>query len=315
MLKMINANKVETGKRIRELRREKGYKSIEKFADELGYSRQTVAKWENGETMPTLDTLYDIVSVLDCDMGYLLCLYDTRYFEHAEICEETGLSAEAVEILMEEKKRLNKIDEWNEKKNGYAEHKSRSLMLEVIERIIKNDKYIQTEIEELKTTRRNIKSLEEEEDFKDIEKAFNEALKERISWEYADGGSFEDAERKSIFLDKLREIAIRYYDSNEYNEKQREFLDELITMARDGRLALGENSPDRIIQPTEMTEEEIKSFFKVPIDTQAQADEYVNIHFQAYDVLSRRAELEKEELAIGLKFQKIVNDVIESFIS
>ena len=80
-------------------------------------------------------------------------------------------------------------------------------------------------------------------------------------------------------------------------------------------MALGENSPDRIIQPTEMTEEEIKSFFKVPIDTQAQADEYVNIHFQAYDVLSRRAELEKEELAIGLKFQKIVNDVIESFIS
>ena len=105
MLKMINTNKVETGKRIKNLREEAGYNSQESLAEKLGYSRQTVAKWENGKTMPTLNTLYDIVSVLDCDMGYLLCLYDTRYFEHAEICEETGLSAEAVEKLMEEKKR------------------------------------------------------------------------------------------------------------------------------------------------------------------------------------------------------------------
>ena len=92
---MINTNKVETGKRIKNLREEAGYNSQESFAEKLGYSRQTVAKWENGKTMPTLDTLYDIVSVLDCDMGYLLCLYDTRYFKHAEICRETGLSAEA----------------------------------------------------------------------------------------------------------------------------------------------------------------------------------------------------------------------------
>lgn len=108
MLKMINTNKVETGKRIKNLREEAGYNSQESFAEKLGYSRQTVAKWENGKTMPTLDTLYDIVSVLDCDMGYLLCLYDTRYFKHAEICEETGLSEEAVNLLIEYKK--NGID-------------------------------------------------------------------------------------------------------------------------------------------------------------------------------------------------------------
>lgn len=306
---MINANKVETGKRIRELRREKGYKSIEKFADELGYSRQTVAKWENGETMPTLDTLYDIVSVLDCDMGYLLCLYDTRYFEHAEISEKTGLSAEAVEILMEEKKRLNKIDEWNEKKNGYAEHKSRSLMLEVIERIIKNDKYIQTEIEELKTIKWNIKGLEEDENFKDIEKAFNEALKEKISWEYADGGSFEDAERKAIFLDKLREIAIRYYDSNEYKKANKE----LIAMLKEGNMLARQYSSDGEIQVKELTEDDIKLITE--ISPEEEAKRYTDRHFQDYEVLFKRAELEKEELAIGLKFQKIVNDVIESFIS
>ena len=91
----------KTAKRIKQLRKEAGYKSIEKFADELGYSRQTVAKWENGEATPTLDTLYDMVSILDCDMGYLLGLYDTRYFEHAEICEETGLSEDAVNVLKE----------------------------------------------------------------------------------------------------------------------------------------------------------------------------------------------------------------------
>ena len=55
MLKMINANKAETAKRIKNLREEAGYKSQKSFAEKLGYSRQTVAKWENGETMPTLE--------------------------------------------------------------------------------------------------------------------------------------------------------------------------------------------------------------------------------------------------------------------
>lgn len=96
---MINENKTKTGKRISELREKAGYKTIEKFADELGYSRQTVAKWENGNAMPTLDQLCDIVSLLECDIGYLLCLYDTRYFEHADICKTTGLSEKAVNIL------------------------------------------------------------------------------------------------------------------------------------------------------------------------------------------------------------------------
>ena len=309
MLKMINTNKVETGKRIKNLREEAGYNSQKSFAEKLGYSRQTVAKWENGETMPTLDTLYDIISVLDCDMGYLLCLYDTRYFKHAEICEETGLSAEAVEILMEEKKRLNKIDEWNEKKNWFVEHKGRSLMLEVIERIIKNDKYIQTEIEKLKTNKWNIKGLEEDENFKDIEKAFNEALKEKISWQYADGGFFEEAERKEIFLDKLKENAIKYYDSNEYKKAN----EELIAMLKEGNTLARQYSGDGAIQVRELTEDDIKLITE--ISPEEEAKRYTDRHFQDYEVLFKRAELEKEELAIGLKFQKIVSDVIESLIS
>ena len=312
----MNYNYKEIGKRIKSERKLLG-KSQEELSGDLKVKRSTVGSWENGKTLPSFQTMINMCKMFNCEMGYLLCEegYEEKTRKITDICRETGLSAEAVEILMEEKKRLDKTDEWYEKKKWSVEHKSRSLMLEVIERIIKNDKYIQTEIEELNTIKRNIKSLEEEEDFKDIEKAFNEASKERISWEYADGGSFEEAERKELFLDKLKEIAIRYYDSDEYKEKQQKFSDELITMARDGRLALGEISPDKIIQPAEMTEEEIKSFFKIPMDIEAQADEYVNMHFQAYDVLSRRTELEKEELAIGLKFQKIVNDVIESFIS
>lgn len=107
---MINENKTKTGKRISELREKAGYKTIEKFADELGYSRQTVAKWENGNAMPTLDQLCDIVSLLECDIGYLLCLYDTRYFEHADICKTTGLSEEAVNVLVNLQKRREHSD-------------------------------------------------------------------------------------------------------------------------------------------------------------------------------------------------------------
>ena len=306
----MNYNYKEIGKRIKSERKLLG-KSQEELSGDLKVKRSTVGSWENGKTLPSFQTMINMCKMFNCEMGYLLCEegYEEKTRKITDICRETGLSAEAVEILMEEKKRLNKIDEWNEKKNWFVEHKSRSLMLEVIERIIKNDKYIQTEIEKLKTNKWNIKGLEEDENFKDIEKAFNEALKEKISWQYADGGFFEEAERKEIFLDKLKENAIKYYDSNEYKKAN----EELIAMLKEGNTLARQYSGDGAIQVRELTEDDIKLITE--ISPEEEVKRYTDRHFQDYEVLFKRAELEKEELAIGLKFQKIVNDVIESLIS
>ena len=49
-------NTVETGRNIRQLRRERGL-SIQDVQNALLVNRQTVFKWQRGDTLPTLDNL------------------------------------------------------------------------------------------------------------------------------------------------------------------------------------------------------------------------------------------------------------------
>lgn len=60
------------GERIRELRREAGYDSIEAFARALGYSWPTVSRYERGVTTPDLVRLHHIAAVLKVDVTDLI---------------------------------------------------------------------------------------------------------------------------------------------------------------------------------------------------------------------------------------------------
>ena len=51
-------------KNIKKYREEKGLSQTE-LANELGYDRSTVAKWENGSLKPFAETLNAIANVLD----------------------------------------------------------------------------------------------------------------------------------------------------------------------------------------------------------------------------------------------------------
>ena len=44
----------------------------QQLADRLGVTHQTVSNWENGRSMPNLDTLSDISKKLNIDINYLL---------------------------------------------------------------------------------------------------------------------------------------------------------------------------------------------------------------------------------------------------
>lgn len=60
------------GVRIRELRREAGYDSIEAFARALGFSWPTVSRYERGVTTPDLVRLHHIADVLGVSVEDLL---------------------------------------------------------------------------------------------------------------------------------------------------------------------------------------------------------------------------------------------------
>lgn len=105
MLKM-KYNFAEIGERIKKERKAHGFKSQDSLVDELKerfafpITRQTLAKIEKGENNHyDCDLLFALCEIFDCEMGYLLCEYDTRYGREKDVATDTGLSQEAATEL------------------------------------------------------------------------------------------------------------------------------------------------------------------------------------------------------------------------
>lgn len=105
--------------RLKSLRKEKGYSNPKQFAD--AYNEKfppkrrdeasgnitsgilgTIKHYENPnytKSMPTLDKVMNMCELLDCDIDYLTGKLDYKTHSIKFICEFTGLSEEAVELL------------------------------------------------------------------------------------------------------------------------------------------------------------------------------------------------------------------------
>ncbi|MGN0696882.1 MAG: helix-turn-helix domain-containing protein [Oscillospiraceae bacterium] len=59
------------GDRLKELRREKGY-SLEFAAEKINVSRQTISKWESGETVPDVLKCKELADLYDISLDMLL---------------------------------------------------------------------------------------------------------------------------------------------------------------------------------------------------------------------------------------------------
>lgn len=82
------------------------------FAKAVGVSNQTFNNLEQGKGSLKIEYLYQIANFCGCDIGYLLGECDNRTYKATDICEATGLSEEAVDIL-------TTINRWyNEESNG-----------------------------------------------------------------------------------------------------------------------------------------------------------------------------------------------------
>ncbi len=110
-----------TGQRLREARKNLGY-SLEKVAEACGIQQyQTVSKWENGNSIPSIDKLIKLSELYGCEIGYLLGEYDCKHRSSSEVKAITGLSENAIEHLKEYNffsrskiEALNKIIEFNQ---------------------------------------------------------------------------------------------------------------------------------------------------------------------------------------------------------
>lgn len=86
--------------------REKIADTMNKSLDTPQYKcpkRDTIRKWESGESSPDLKQLQAIAEMTggEYDVGYLLGLYDEKNYSMGEIKRITGLSSAAIDSIME----------------------------------------------------------------------------------------------------------------------------------------------------------------------------------------------------------------------
>lgn len=95
-------DKKAIGKRIKEERIKANFKSQGDFAECMGYayeSRQTIANWEKGKTMPCFEDFFKMCEIFDCDYGYLMCEYDCKQRNRTDVQAVIGLSENAIKVL------------------------------------------------------------------------------------------------------------------------------------------------------------------------------------------------------------------------
>ena len=97
----ITLQEVENRKKIIGDRIRKERKALNLTQDEFKErihisARQTIARWENGKALPTLEDFIIMCELFRCDIGYLLCEHDEKTRTATDIRKETGLSETAI---------------------------------------------------------------------------------------------------------------------------------------------------------------------------------------------------------------------------
>lgn len=98
-MKGTDKDKKLFGERLRKLRTEKGYKGQREFSQDLGVPLDTYKKWEQGTKFPKRENLQKIIDLTKCGPEYFSGETDQKNYDLQFICENTGLSGQAVENL------------------------------------------------------------------------------------------------------------------------------------------------------------------------------------------------------------------------
>lgn len=97
------------GRRLTE-ERKKHHLTKLKLAEAIGYSdERRISSMENGKSILPLEAMFELCKIFDCELAYLLCEQNCKTRTATDICKETGLSEDAIEMLRKDKCRTCKI--------------------------------------------------------------------------------------------------------------------------------------------------------------------------------------------------------------
>lgn len=274
----MNYDFEKIGQRIREERKKQG-KTQATFAADFEVKKSTVSRWENGEAMPSFQTLLDMCKAFDCEAGYLLCEegYENRTRTATDICKATRLSEDAVNILLKDKKQ------------GFISY------------FIENGKNLFATLGDYVRHERSMQELKKLPYWKVIEEAFDKVenlLQGDGRWipvtPYEKDGTkhYELWDREELFYDVLEAGLNKYYDDTKISQKELEFLKSAVIA----------------------TPEEKEKLFKGMEDTKARADEAMSMlqfGFEVYDLLKAEQKKKYYRYELSDNFMDLVMDYIE----
>ena len=100
----IEARKKAIGARIKKERNELKL-TQDQFKDKIYISaRQTIASWEQGKSLPSLNDMILMCKLFNCELGYLLYEQDCKTRTATDIKAVTGLSQKAISRISSEVK-------------------------------------------------------------------------------------------------------------------------------------------------------------------------------------------------------------------
>ena len=70
------------------------------LALQLKVGRDTIRDWETSKRIPPLEDMLAMCSIFECELGYLLCEYDTKLRDTADVQEITGLREDAIQEVI-----------------------------------------------------------------------------------------------------------------------------------------------------------------------------------------------------------------------
>lgn len=270
----IEERKVLIANRLRQLRKEHAYTQAQ-LSELLGYSEPTVKKWERKDgknPIPTMEQLFNLATLYECEIEFLLCEIDCKTRTAADIQRETGLSEAAIDILKKEAEKLQKI---NKSKFISADLKT-SMLQDFINIILENNAQLMDYIRKLVRAKNAYNHLAKEGIFSEVIALYDEISKNE------DTVFFETSKNAAKFYDGLEKIL-------ENNLK--EAKSKIEEMAKDGDFILPDN-------------EELKEFV-------GQIDIDMGPYFDTYEIIANYRNSKPLEYAISSSLMELVNLLIE----
>lgn len=83
----------------------------EGLAEKMNVSLKTVMNWEQGQAIPSLETLMELADLYHCDLDYLTGRMDQKTHDLQFIHDQTGLSEKAIEKLQS----LVTVPDWDQR--------------------------------------------------------------------------------------------------------------------------------------------------------------------------------------------------------